>query len=130
MRGRIATLFTSHFILALVTLGFCSALLFVHTTATVKEQLRDRLRATAALLAQEFPPNDLDAIHGPESVTEEPHQRLLRKARELKHADADLHFVYICRLEKGRALFVIDSDETEGQTKPGDMYEEAQPAAF
>ena len=89
--------------------------------------LKSRLQNSAALLSQSLDANALDVIAGPEDVFNEVYLDSLDKMRRVRRANPDIAYLYIMRLEGERVVFVVDSDETDAQAKPGQEYVDVLP---
>ena len=113
-------------LIGLITGGW--GLLFYFTAVnSVKRGLQNRLKYSAALLGQSLDANLLEDIRGPEDTSKDNYVATLNLLRELKKSNPDISFIYIMRLEDEKALFVVDSDESDEQAQPGEEYEEDVP---
>ncbi|MCB1070502.1 MAG: hypothetical protein H7A43_00750 [Verrucomicrobia bacterium] len=91
------------------------------------KSLRSRLQNSATLLAHSIDAAGLEQIRGPEDVAQPVYQESLDLLRRLRRSNPDVAFLYIMRLDKDVPIFVVDSDETDAQALPGQVYEDMPP---
>lgn len=116
-------LFVSHF---LTTLLVSSAIgLFIYATArdSLLEQLKNRLSSTAAIISREIDADALRDIRVESDVSKFAYQEALEMLRNMRRSNRDIAFLYVMRkTASGDVVFVVDSDETDGQAQPGQLY--------
>ncbi|MEO7793330.1 MAG: diguanylate cyclase [Thermoanaerobaculia bacterium] len=127
-------LFLSHFLAVLLVSGSIGTYFYKQSTASLLESLQNRLRYSAGLLARTLDGTDLAAIRGLEDAARPEYTRLLAQMRDFQQANPDIAFIYVMRREggsensgEGEVRFVLDSDSSADQAKPGDPYEEEVP---
>lgn len=121
-------LFLSHLLAILLVSGSIGTYFYLRASRDLMESLRGRLLSGASLVAEMVDARELDAIRGPEAIGTPEYERLLERLRTLRRSNPDLAFLYIMRDAGGHAEFVVDSDNTDRQAKPGDDYDETLPA--
>lgn len=124
-------LFLSHFLAVLLVSGSIGTYFYKQSTVSLLESLQSRLRYSAGLLARTIDAVELEPIRTPEDVTRPEYVRLLALVRDFQQANPDIAFIYLMRREGGAETgglgeirFVLDSDSSADQAKPGDPYEE------
>ncbi|MDQ8179726.1 HAMP domain-containing protein [Pelagicoccus sp. SDUM812005] len=91
-------------------------------------QLRIRLASSAALISQEIDADTLRDIRQPGDVEKFSYQETLEQLRAMRRSVDDIAFLYIMRkAPSGEVVFVIDTDESEEQALPGQVYQAATP---
>lgn len=117
-----AKLYLSHLLAVLLVCGSVGVFFYLSAAEVMRQSVRSRLQNSAALLSHTVDAGDLDRIHTPADTSLVVYQRLLHRLRTFRRANPDLTYICILRLEGERMLFVLDSDETEGQALPGREY--------
>ncbi len=93
---------------------------------SILEQLKHRLGSTASLIAQELDANQLRDIRFKEDTEKLDYSETLESLRAMKRSNSDIAFLYVMRkTQDGEVVFVVDSDESDAQALPGDVYESA-----
>lgn len=119
-------LFVSHFLSAFLVSSALGVFVYLTAHDTVMEQLRNRLRNSAALISREIDANTLRDIRFEKDVVKLDYVESLRSLREMRRSNDDIAFLYIMRkMSDGKVIFVVDSDETDEQALPGTEYEDA-----
>ncbi len=91
-------------------------------------QVRNRLSSSAALISREIDADNLRDIRFASDVDKLAYQQTLGQLREMKSSNEDIAFLYIMRKTPGgEVVFVVDSDESEAQALPGQVYESVPP---
>lgn len=96
-------------VLATTVMGF---VFYVHGQAKMEEQLRERLRSTAAVAALAIDPYLVESITGPDAVNSPQYQDLVSKLDRIRDSGQNIRFAYIMR-RTGDPLkleFVADAD--------------------
>ena len=115
-------LFLSHLVAVLAVSGSIWAYFYSSAADSLMNGLKERLQASAALIGLTIDADQIRAIGGPEDVGRPVYKASLEKLRLLRRMNADIVHLYVVRREGERILFVIDSDESEGQALPGKEY--------
>lgn len=122
-------LFVSHF---LTTLLVSSAIgLFVYSTAreSLMDQLKIRLSGSAALISREIDADALRDIRFEQDKDKPAYKATLSSLRKMRRSNDDIAFLYVMRkTADNKVVFVVDSDETDEQAQPGQVYESTTPA--
>jgi len=129
IRFRYSTkLFLSHIVAVFLVSGSVGTFFYVRAMDNLMRSLQSRLQNSAALLSQTVDAQELQGIHSEEDVQLEAYQNVLEKVRRVRRTNPDIAFLYVMRRgDDGAVRFVVDSDETEGQAKPGKVYEDVVP---
>jgi len=101
---------------------------YVRAMDNLMRSLRSRLQNSAALLSHSIDARDLASITGPESIENPAYREALDQMRRIRRTNPDIAYLYIMRKDADSVSFVIDSDETDAQAMPGDMYEDVVPS--
>ncbi|MCE9615295.1 MAG: hypothetical protein K8T26_13575 [Lentisphaerae bacterium] len=126
---RIGTrLFLSHLLAILLVSGSMGAYFYHSAAQGLMDTLRNRLLNAASLAAESFDGRVLDTIRTPADMESPVYQDVLRELRRAHRTNPDLAFLYIMRRVGTRVEFVADSDNSEAQAKPGQVYDENLPA--
>lgn len=89
-------------------------------------QLQNRLASSAALISQEINADVLRDIRYERDVEKFAYKETLDRLRVMRRSVEDIAFLYIMRkTQSGEVVFVVDSDETEEQALPGQVYSAA-----
>ncbi|HMP77351.1 MAG TPA: HAMP domain-containing protein [Kiritimatiellia bacterium] len=125
IRLRYATkLFISHLAAVFLVSGSIGTFFYVRAIDNLMRSLQSRLQNSAAMLSQSIEAPALDAVVS-ERDTDNPHYTAaLEKLRRVRRSNPDIAYLYIMRKTDAGVVFVIDSDETEAQAKPGQVYDE------
>jgi diguanylate cyclase (GGDEF)-like protein len=128
MRLSIKTkLFLSHFLTIVLVSGSVGTFFYRTAVDSLFESLRARLRNSAALLSRVLDARTLEDIRLPADIAKPAYQDALRVLRDYQATNKDIAFVYVMRREGNRIVFVLDSDPTEEQALPGQIYESPVP---
>ena len=123
-----AKLFLSHIVAVFLVSGSVGTFFYVRAMDNLMRSLQSRLQNSAALLSQTLDARDLEGVRSEEDVGEEAYLAALEKVRRVRRTNPDIAFLYVMRRsEDGAVRFVVDSDETEAQAKPGKVYEDVVP---
>ena len=126
LRMRLATkLFWSHLLAIILVSGSVGTFFYDRAVDSLLKSLRSRLQNSAALLSDTVQARDLDGIRGPQDMGGEAYERYLQILRRMRRTNPDISYLYLMRQQDGKPVFVIDSDESERQAKPGQPYTEA-----
>lgn len=121
-------LFISHILAVLLVSGSVGTFFYVRAMDNLMKSLQSRLQNSAALLSQTIDAQDLAEIRAAEDVRLESYRLALEKVRRVRRANPDIAFLYVMRrAEDGSVHFVVDSDETDAQAQPGEVYEDVIP---
>lgn len=125
MRLSIRTkLFLMFFSVIVLVSGSIGSYFYMNARSALMTSLQQRLQSSAALIARNLRADVLRDIDDASDVAKPAYQQYLAQLREWVHSNADLAFIYVYRLrDSGQVEFVIDSDESEKQAKPGLRYE-------
>ena len=121
-------LFLSHILVVFLVSGSVGTFFYVRAMDNLMRSLQSRLQNSAALLSQTIDAGELADVRTEEDVGKPAYLDALEKMRRVRRTNPDVAFLYVMRrLEDGSVQFVVDSDETDGQAKPGKAYEEVVP---
>lgn len=120
-------LFTSHLIAVFLVSGSVGTFFYIRAMDNLMRSLRSRLQNSAALLSQSVDARTLEGIRTPVDVTQPVYVETLEKMRRVRRTNPDIAYLYLMRKEGDEVHFVLDTDETEAQALPGQVYEEATP---
>ena len=121
-------LFLSHLLAVFLVSGSVGTFFYVRAMDNLMRSLQSRLQNSAALLSETIDARDLEGIRAAEDMTQEVYQDTLAKMRRVRRTNPDIAFLYVMRQTGAGAIeFVVDSDETEAQAVPGQLYEEQVP---
>ncbi len=107
--------------------GSIGTYFYRQATGSLLESLRARLAYSAGLLSRALDAAELDAILGPADAERPEYRRHLELLREFQGANRDVAFIYVMRRDGDEVRFVLDSDSSPDQARPGDRYEGAPP---
>ena len=107
--------------------GSIGTYFYRQATGSLLESLRTRLAYSAGLLSRAIDAAELDAIRGPADVERPEYRRHLELLRDFQGANRDVAFIYVMRRDGDEVRFVLDSDASPDQARPGDLYEEIPP---
>ena len=120
-------LFVSHILAVFLVSGSIGTFFYVRALDNLTRSLQSRLQNSAAMISQSIEAPALDAIVSGGDV-DNPHYRAgLEKLRRVRRSNPDIAFLYIMRKTDDGVVFVVDSDETDAQAQPGQVYEEVTP---
>lgn len=128
--GLRAKLFLSHFLAVALVSGSVGSFFYYCASRSLFNALRTRLMNTAAIVAETIDARGLEAVRTPDDASNVVYRTLLQQLRDFRAADPDIAFMYIMRRTGDAVTFVVDTDETEGQALPGEVYDTAVPALF
>ena len=121
-------MFTSHFLAVVLVSGSMGTFFYLSAVDNLKQSLQSRLINSAAFISRTLQARELDQIRTAGDMTSQAYKQNLALLRELRRTNPDLAFLYVMRLEgKDRVVFVLDSDESQAQAKPGQVYESVVP---
>ena len=112
--------FLSYFWAILLVYGSIGAYFHPGAVGNLMDSVKSRLLNSAAFISQTLDAGPLDSIQGFSDTTSPVYIDRLKKLRALKRTDKDVAFLYIMRRQADKIVFVIDTDETDRQAKPGD----------
>ena len=115
-------IFLSHVLAVLLVSGSIGAFLYSRAADSLLHGLQDRLQSSAALISWTIDANDLRHIRTAKDINDENYLKVLDHLRALRRMNPDVSYLYIMRLEGSRVVFVVDSDESDGQALPGQEY--------
>jgi len=121
-------LFLSHFVAVVLVSGSIGTYFYRSARDSLLRSLQARLQNTAALAGEVIEVKNLDGIRSAADVESEAYLTYLRLLRSFRHSNSDIAFLYLMRREGDQVTFVVDSDETEAQAKPGQVYREVVPS--
>lgn len=121
-------LFVTHLLAVFLVSGSVGTFFYYSALDSLMRSLRSRLQNSAALLSHAIDALNLDALRGPEDVTQPAYLETLELLRRMRRSNPDIAFLYVMRKADDGAVFVVDSDETERQAKPGQAYEDVPPS--
>ena len=113
--------------LALIILGW---LITQNIGAYLRQSNIDELSAKANTAAAAVNFRHVEKLSGgPADIGTPDYQRLKEQLKAINEANIDLIDVYLIRLDKGRIVFLVDSepDFSANSSEPGQVYEEASP---
>lgn len=121
-------LFVSHFLTALVVASTLGVFVYLMARESILDQLKLRLGSSASLISHEIDANELRDIRYPSDANKYEYREALDSLRQMIRSSGDISFVYIMRKTvDDEIVFVVDSDDSEEQAQPGDVYEAATP---
>jgi len=121
-------LFLSHFLAVILVSGSIGTYFFHSAYASLKYNLQNRLKNSAALISRTIDADEIASIQSAEDVTLPVYSRYLAQMRDLRRTNPDIAYLYVMRLEAGHIYFVIDTDSTDEQALPGQPYEHEIPS--
>ena len=121
-------LFLSHFLAVILVSGSIGTYFFHSAYASLKHNLQNRLKSSAALVSRMIDADEIEPIRTAEDVNLPVYVRYLTKMRDLRQTNPDIAYLYVMRREAGQVSFVIDTDSTDKQAHPGQFYEQAIPS--
>lgn len=120
-------LLVSHFVAVLLVSGSVGTYFYRTAVTSLFEGLRTRLSHSAALLSRTLDARDLEAIVDATAVGSAAYTGSLTQLRELQAANPDIAFIFVMRRDGDRVEFVLDSDRSEEQALPGQVYPDPPP---
>ena len=129
IRFRYSTkLFLSHIVAVFLVSGSVGTFFYVRAMDNLMRSLQSRLQNSAALLSQTLDARELEGVRSAEDMGGQAYLAALEKVRRVRRTNPDIAFLYVMRRsEDGTVRFVVDSDETEAQAKPGVVYGDVVP---
>ncbi len=126
VRFRYSTkLFLSHLLAVFLVSGSVGTFFYVRAMDNLMRSLQSRLQNSAALLSETIDARELEGVRTADDMGVEAYRQTLDKMRRVRRTNPDIAFLYVMRKENdGTVRFVVDSDETEAQAKPGKIYED------
>ncbi|MEZ4601191.1 MAG: diguanylate cyclase [Syntrophotaleaceae bacterium] len=121
-------LFFSHILAVLLVSGSIGTYFYFSSAESLMSSLRERLKNSVALVSTAVDVSDLDHVQSPEDMERPAYLHSLQVLREFRKTNPDIAYLYVMRLTGERVEFVIDSDPTEKQAKPGQEYTSVVPA--
>lgn len=115
-------LFFSHWLAVILVSGSIGTFFYLNAIDSLKSSLQVRLCNSAAFIAEALEGIDLQDIRTQADVTKESYNKNLALLRRLKDTNPDIAYLYIMRSENGKMTFVIDTDDSPLQAKPGKKY--------
>ncbi len=121
-------LFVSHFFTTLLVSSAIGFFMYMTARDSLMNQLQSRLANSAALISREIDADALRDIRFASDVDKFAYKETLEQLREMRRSNEDIAFLYIMRKTPGgEVVFVVDSDESEAQALPGQVYEAVPP---
>lgn len=120
-------LFISHIVAVFLVSGSVGTFFYVRALDNLMRSLQSRLQNSAALLSQSIDARALDVIQSGDDTHLDIYNETLNKMRRVRRTNPDIEYLYIMRRDNGDVHFVIDSDETDAQAMPGEVYEDVIP---
>jgi HAMP domain-containing protein len=125
LRFRYSTkLFISHLVAVFLVSGSVGTFFYVRAMDNLMRSLKSRLQNSAALLSQSISAHDLENIRSADDTEKPAYISALEKMRRIRRTNPDIAFLYVMRKDDDQVRFVVDSDETDAQAQPGEVYEE------
>jgi methyl-accepting chemotaxis protein len=115
-------LFFSHWLAVVLVSGSIGTFFYLNAADSLSASLQLRLRNSAAFVAEALKGADLHDIQEAGDIDKESYKHNLSLLRRLKQTNPDIAYLYIMRKENGKTIFVIDTDESPKQAKPGRNY--------
>lgn len=115
-------------LLIFVAIALQSGLLYMRSTEAMQHQLAMRLQTAAALGAQRFTGEEIDAITGIESFKTPLYIDMVSKLQDIRTATPNIDYAYIMRKTQDpmKLEFVADADSlvvSDASSYPGDLYD-------
>jgi HAMP domain-containing protein len=121
-------LFFSHMLAVFLVSGSVGTFFYVRAMDNLMRSLQSRLLNSAALLSQTIDAADLHGIQSADDRGQAAYLDALEKVRRVRRTNPDIAFLYVMRrADDGTVQFVVDSDETEAQAVPGQVYDDVVP---
>jgi len=120
-------LFFSHALAVLLVSGSIGTYFYASAADSLMNGLKERLKSSAALISQMIDGNELNGVTTPEDMQKSSYIQALHTLRQLKRMNPDIAFLYVMRQQGEKTFFVVDSDESDAQAKPGQEYSAATP---
>lgn len=117
------TLFASHFLAVLLVSGSVGTFFYHSASQSLFSGLQERLKHSAALVSVKLDAGMLDTIRSEADIDTEAYRTVLHLLRDFRRTNPDVAFLYIMRMRGEAVEFVVDSDYSEDQAKPGQEYE-------
>ncbi len=121
-------LFLSHLLAVLLVSGSIGTFFYHNAVRSLTESVQLRLENTAALIAQTLDASELHAVADGSDGSSAIYERYLTLIRSLARTNPDVAFIYVMRHSSGRVFFVLDSDDSDEQARPGDEYKDHTPS--
>ena len=121
-------LLASHFLAVLLVSGSIGTFFYVGAYDSLKCSLQTRLQSSAALLSQVIDARDLRGLDQPAAVSNQTYLAVLARLRQCRTTNPDIAYLYLMRRIGSNVVFVVDSDETVRQARPGSVYSNVPPA--
>lgn len=115
-------LFFSHILAVLLVSGSIGTYFYFSAATTLMASLQDRLKNSVAMVSIVLDVSKLDQVRSVEDMESAAYLDSLKVLREFRKTNPDIAYLYVMRLAGERVEFVIDSDLTEKQAKPGQAY--------
>lgn len=120
-------LFLSHFLAVLLVSGSIGSYFFYSASQSLLKSLQSRLQHSASLVSVALDVDKLRAIRTQADTDSTAYLEMLDQLRDFRKTNPDIAFLYVMRRVEDRVEFVVDSDTTEDQAIPGQVYDEAVP---
>ncbi|AFL72153.1 diguanylate cyclase [Thiocystis violascens] len=120
--------FLSHFFAVLLVSGSIGSYFYLSAVSSLTTSIQLRLENTAALVGQILEARELDRIRAPADRERPEYQRHLALLRTLERTNPDIAFLYVMRHDGSQVTFVLDSDPSERQATPGQIYASHTPS--
>lgn len=121
-------LFMSHLLAVFLVSGSVGTFFYVRAMDNLMRSLQSRLQNSAALLSQTLDARELAEVRSADDMQHPAYLDALEKVRRVRRTNPDIAFLYVMRrADDGSVHFVVDSDETDGQAVPGQVYEDVVP---
>ena len=118
-------LFLSHVLVVLLVSGSIGVYLYSSAAASLLSSLQERLKFSAALISRTLDAQDIQHIRSAAEVADPVYIETLTHLRTLRRMNPDVSYLYIMRRDGELVTFVVDSDESDGQALPGQVYPQA-----
>lgn len=115
-------IFLSHFVAIVLVSGSIGTYFYLSASANLIDSVKSRLLNSAAFISQTLDTRRLESIRNSSDATASGYIDTLKHLRALKTTNKDIEYLYIMRRQGDRVEFVVDTDETDEQAKPGDAY--------
>ncbi|MDR2549520.1 MAG: hypothetical protein LBD10_04890 [Desulfobulbus sp.] len=112
-------LFLSHVLAVLMVSGSIGTYFYTSAANTLMHGLKERLQSSAALISQMIDAETVGTVASQADVSQQGYIDTLEKLRSLKRMNPDISFLYVMRQAGEEVYFVVDSDETAKQARPG-----------
>ncbi len=116
-------LFLSHFAAVLLVSGSVGTYFYHSASQSLLSGLQERLKNSASLVSVMLDVDELTAIRTEEDMRSAAYENILTLLRNFRKTNPDIAYLYIMRKQGDRVEFVVDTDYTEDQAVPGQIYE-------